>query len=91
MMGEDLPPVKSMEAVDIHLRMIVRELQDIKGNLGQLATKSEVERQVNYLQKQIDDIKPRSLLRRATEVFVAVTTLAAAAGVLVAVVKWARL
>lgn len=91
MMSEELPPVKSMEAVDIHLRMIVRELQDIKGNLDKLATKTEVERHVNYLQKQIDAITPRSIWKRMTEIAVGVTALSACAGVIVAIVKWAKL
>lgn len=95
MMDEEIPTVKSMEAVDIHLRMIVRELREIKGTqdamLDKLATKVEVTEKIAFLQKQIDAITPRSIWKRMTEIAVGVTALSACAGVIVAIVKWAKL
>lgn len=95
MMSDEIPPVQSMEAVDLHLRMIVRELRDIKANqaemLKDLATKAELDKQVAGLQRQIDAITPRSIWKRMTEIAVGVTAFATAVGVVVAVVKWAKL
>lgn len=95
MMDEEIPTVKSMEAVDIHLRMIVRELREIKGTqdamLDKLATKVEVTEKIAFLQKQIDANAPRSIWRRMTEIAVGITALAGAVGVAVAVLRWAKL
>ena len=95
MIDEEIPTVKSLEAVDIHLRMIVRELRDIKGTqdamLDKLATKAELAEKITHLQNQIDANTPRSLWKRMTEIAVGVTALATSVGVLAAVIKWAKL
>lgn len=95
MIPDEMPPVQSMEAVDLHLRAIMRELRDIKGAqdamIDKLATKVEMERHVAGLQRQIDAITPRSLIKRATEVFVLIAACATAVGVLIAIFRWAKL
>lgn len=95
MIDEEIPTVKSLEAVDIHLRMIVRELRDIKSTqdamLDKLATKAELAEKIAHLQNQINANTPRSLWRRLTEIAVGVTALAASVGFLVEIIKWAKL
>jgi hypothetical protein len=94
MIPDEMPPVQSMEAVDLHLRAIMRELRDIKGSqetmLDKLATKTEMENMRASLQRQIDAVTPRSIVKRATEYLVFLTVFAAFVGVLIAVFRWAK-
>ncbi len=94
MIPDEMPPVQSMEAVDLHLRAIMRELRDIKDSQGamieKLATKAELTKEITGLQRQIDALTPRSLIKRATEVFVLVAACATAVGVLIAIFRWAK-
>lgn len=93
MMPEDMPTVQSMEAVDLHLRMIVKELRDIKTNQDGMVAMLRKEMDARYaaLEAKISENSPRSFLRRVTEIAVAVVSVCTAVGFLIAVFRFLKL
>ena len=94
MMGE-IPTVQSMEAVDLHLRMIVRHLEDIQAAqrdmLRRLATKEELEELRLTLTTQINGNSPSAFWRKLTEIAVGVVAICTAVGFMVAVFRVLKL
>jgi len=93
MMAEDMPTVQSMEAVDLHLRMIVKELREIKSSQDGMVSMLRKEMDARYaeLEAKIADNSPRSFLRRITEIAVAVVSVCTAVGFIIAVFRFLKL
>ena len=91
-MMEDIPTVQSMEAVDLHLRMIVKQLNEIREHqedmLTKLATKAELADQVAALKTQINGNSPAMFWRRLTEIAVGVVAMCTAVGFVIAVMRF---
>lgn len=87
----DRRPAQTIGELDIHLGFVMDELRDMRGTLDRLATKEWVSTKIADLEVKIEANTPRSLWKRVTEMAVGVTALAAMLGVVVAVVKWAKL
>ena len=87
----DRRPAQTIGELDIHLGFVMDELRDMRGTLDRLATKEWVSTKIADLEVKIEANTPRSLWKRVTEMAVGVTALAAMLGVVVAIVKWAKL
>ena len=87
----DRRPAQTIGELDIHLGFVMDELRDMRGTQDRLATKEWVSTKIADLEVKIEANTPRSLWKRVTEMAVGVTALAAMLGVVVAVVKWAKL
>lgn len=81
-------PAQTIGELDIHLGFVMDELRTLRNQLGQLATKAEVDQRIGALEKKIEANAPRSILKIATEVAIAVTAIAAAGGVILAIASF---
>lgn len=84
----EMPPVQSMEAVDLHLRLIVQQLNEIKSTLNDLATRKYVDEEFARVDAKIKNGSFSTFLRRLTEIAVATTAVCTAAGFVYAIVKY---
>ena len=88
-------PATTIGELDIHLGFIMDELKDVRarvdGMVGLLATKAELHSEVQSIRKELNEKSLLSTWRRVTELAISVSAVAAAVGLLIAVVRWAKL
>lgn len=88
MMSPDIPPVTSMEAVDLHLRLILSRIDEIQAQQAEMITRAEFERRIAELTAKIETNSVRSFWRRLTEIAVGIVALSTAIGFAIAVVEF---
>jgi hypothetical protein len=86
----EMPPVQSMEAVDLHLRLIVEQLREIRARQEQMVTKAELLSTIESLKREISDNSIRTGWRRLTEVAVGVVAMCTAVGFAVALFRFLK-
>ena len=87
MMGE-MPPVQSMEAVDLHLRLILSKIDELHNRQADMVTKAELAAEISRMTEKIERLSFPSIWRRMTEIAVGIVALATAVGFFVAVLKF---
>lgn len=88
MMSPDIPPVTTMDAVDIHLRLILSRLDELQAQQAEMITRAEFERRIAELTAKIETNSVRSFWRKLTEIAVGIVALSTAIGFAVAVVEF---
>ena len=87
----DRRPAQTIGELDIHLGFVMDELRDIRGTLGPLVTRAEVDRRFAEMEAKVKDGSPRSFWKLITEIAVGVAACAAASGVVVTVIRFLKL
>jgi len=88
MMSPDIPPVTSMEAVDLHLRLILSRIEELQARQSEMITRAEFERVISELTSKIETNSVRSFWRRLTEIAVGIVALSTAIGFAIAVIEF---
>lgn len=89
-MMSEIPPVQSMEAVDLHLRLILSKIDEIQLRQNEMVTKAEFAAEIQRLNTKIDSGSVQTTWKRVTEIAVGVVAMCTAIGFVVAVVKFLR-
>jgi hypothetical protein len=88
MMMPEIPTVQSLEAVDLHLRLILQKIDEIQSRQAEMVTKAELAAEIARLNSKIDTNSVRSFWRRLTEIAVGIVALSTAIGFAIAVVEF---
>jgi endonuclease IV len=83
-------PAQTLGEANIHLRNIVEALNDIKESQQEMVAAIRKEMAVHYteLHAKIDKQSPKSIWKTMTDISVGIAAMAAAIGVVVAVVRF---
>jgi hypothetical protein len=87
-MMQDIPPVQSMEAVDLHLRLILQKIEELNKRQGEMVTRAELTAEVTRLTDMINRVSFPSIWRRMTEIAVGIVAISTAIGFFIAVVRF---
>jgi hypothetical protein len=87
----DPRPVSTIEGLDAHLYHIMQQLKEIRDIQATLATRAELDSKIAALEQKISQQSPKSVWRGITEISVGIAAIAAAGGVVVAVVRYLHL
>jgi hypothetical protein len=87
----DPRPVSTIEGLDAHLYHIMQQLKEIRDIQASLATRAELDSKIAALEQKISQQSPKSVWRGITEISVGIAAIAAAGGVVVAVVRYLHL
>jgi hypothetical protein len=87
----DPRPVTTIEGLDAHLYHIMAQLKEIRDIQTTLATRAELDSKIAALEQKISQQSPKSVWRGITEISVGIAAIAAAGGVVVAVVRYLHL
>jgi hypothetical protein len=77
-----------MEAVDLHLRLILARIEELQAQQAEMITRAEFERRIADLTAKIETNSVRSFWRRLTEIAVGIVALSTAIGFAIAVVEF---
>jgi hypothetical protein len=88
---QDIPPVTSMEAVDLHLRLILQKIDELHSKQSDMVTKGELNAEVARLTEKIERLSFPSIWKRMTEIAVGIVAISTAIGFMVAVFKFFNL
>ena len=87
-MMPDIPPVQSMEAVDLHLRLILQKIEDLHKRQAEMVTRAELTAEIARLTEMINRLSFPSVWRRMTEIAVGIVAISTAIGFFIAVVRF---
>ena len=87
----DPRPVSTIEGLDAHLYHIMQQLKEIRDIQATLATRAELDAKIANLEQKMAQQSPKSVWRGITEISVGIAAIAAAGGVVVAVVRYLHL
>ena len=88
MISQDIPPVQSMEAVDLHLRLILQKIDELHTRQQEMVTKGQLDSEIARLTEKIERLSFPSIWRRMTEIAVGIVAISTAIGFMIAVFKF---
>jgi hypothetical protein len=87
-MMPDIPPVTSMEAVDLHLRLILQKIDELNTRQADMVTRAEMSAEIARLTEMINRLSFPSIWRRMTEIAVGIVAISTAIGFFIAVIRF---